>query len=259
MMGQCRAVLRVTLAALLTATAIIPGLFTRRFTPRFHAVLVMLYCRSLVRIFGVRLKISGEIPRHACGTLFVSNHISYLDVPIFGAHHPVRFTPKAEIRSWPVLGFLTGLTGAFYIERRAGSAKEQQEKLRAALEAGDNVLLFAEGTTSDGSHVLPFKSSLFAVVEPVAGKPEIPVRMMALAYTKVLGKPPKSGRMLDRVAWYGDMTFAPHIWALLTMRGVEAELRYFPELRWSDFNDRKALAKHCEEAIRGAVAERAAV
>jgi lyso-ornithine lipid O-acyltransferase len=252
-MRHLRALLRLVALVLLLLLFVLLGVFTYTLARRrAHPWLLRAILRGMLWVGGVRVLVEGEVPQHPRGTLFVANHCSYIDIPIYGSMVPVRFTPKAEIKRWPLIGLCSTLAMSLFIRRERDAAAGQRAQIRAALEAGDNVILFPEGTTNDGEHIKPFKSALFSAVEPAEGAPQLPVRMMALAYTRIEGRPPASGRMLDRVAWYGDMTLLPHLWALLSMRRVEATLRFIPTPTL-DFSDRKQAARHCEEMVATAV------
>jgi len=120
-----------------------------RFPKFFH--------RRLARILGFNIRVVGQRRRGA--TLFVANHLSYIDIVILGACFRGSFISKAEVRQWPIFGWLAILQRTVFIRRERAAARKQAEEINARLEAGDSLMLFPEGTSSDGNGVLPFKSS----------------------------------------------------------------------------------------------------
>jgi 1-acyl-sn-glycerol-3-phosphate acyltransferase len=124
------------------------------------------------------------------------------------------------------------------------------------LETGVHIVLFAEGTSSDGNSVVPFKTPLFAAVKPSRGQPlgaDICAQTLALTYTKLHGIPLcRRGRPL--IAWYGDMDLASHAWRLLGLGPLDAHIRLGDPVPLDDFADRKALARYAEEQVRSDVA-----
>ncbi len=259
-MGIIRLIIRVLLIILGLMVFIPFGLITVYTWKRAHQWFFQRYCRYVTWLFGVQVTASGAVPEKPLhGTFYISNHVSYLDIPIYGAYQQIRFTPKLEIKSWPLFGFLTNLTNPVYIERRPSKSVEQKQMIRDELAKGDNILLFAEGTTSDGRSVLPFKSSLFSVLEPEEGKASAPVQLMALTYARVHGPVKEGEPEQDLVAWYGDAAMIPHMARLLTCKRIEVVLHYFPLMTLDDFDSRKEMASHCEELVRASVMEQLAL
>ena len=149
--------------------------------------------------------------------LFACNHMSYSDIAILGSLLPASFVAKAEVANWPLFGLLAKLQRTVFIDRRATKATEQRDEMICRLEGGDSMILFPEGTSSDGNKVLPFKSALFGVaqVEP-HGQPLL-VQPVSLAYTRLDGMP--VGRALrPYFAWYGAMTLVSHFWEVAGSR-----------------------------------------
>ena len=150
--------------------------------------------------------------------LFVSNHVSYLDVTAIGSVVDGSFVSRADVRDWLIFGFLSRLQKTVFIERRPRYARQQLLELSGRLGSGDRLILFPEGTSSDGNMILPFKSTLFAVAETQVDGRSIPVRPISIAYTRLDGLP--LGRLLRPIyAWYGDMDFAPTFGSSWAMAG----------------------------------------
>lgn len=211
------------------------------------------YHRQVCRLFGVRLLIDGEVARDR-PVLFVSNHTSWLDITVLSAVAPLSFVAKKEVGTWPFVSSLARLQRTVFVDReRRASVGDTASEILERLAAGDNVVLFAEGTSSDGNRVLPFKTSLFAAAKPSARlgatAPDAVVQTLSLVYTRLNGVP--LGRA-DRplVGWYGDMEMTSHAWQLLQAGNLDVRIRLGEPVPLSEFEDRKALARRSEDEIR---------
>jgi 1-acyl-sn-glycerol-3-phosphate acyltransferase len=162
--------------------------------------------------------------------LIVSNHLTYLDILVYGAARPFLFVAKSEVRRWPLLGTLASLGGTIFVDRgRSLQVADATLEIEQALRAGIPVLLFPEGTSSDGSSVLPFRSPLF---DP-AIRSGASVTAAAIRYHA-------AGTTEDQVAYWGDMVFLPHLFRTLCVRGLTAEIGFDSPCR---FPDRKLAAR----------------
>lgn len=200
---------------------------------------------GLCFIVGLRVKTIGEIANER-PLLLVSNHLSYLDVLILGAATPAHFTPKSEVKSWFVIGWICKLLDSVFIERKSDKIKDAGAKMKEALAAGEVVSLFAEGTTGDGRHLLPFKSSLFSIAEEKLGDAEILVQPAIIKYTHI-GKLPIESTQWAKIAWYGDMSLAPHLWEFLQLGKIDVSVTILPPVTLAQLGDRKKLANYCKE------------
>ena len=218
------------------------------------------YHRQVCRIVGIRLHIDGVVARER-GVLLISNHVSWLDITVLSAVAPVSFVAKHEVASWPFVKWLAKLQRSVFVDRTRRSEVTDNvyvfEYGTLELEDGDHVVLFAEGTSSDGNGVVPFKTPLFAAVKPTRGEPlgaDLCAQTLALTYTKLHGLPLcRRGRPV--VAWYGDMDLASHAWRLLGLGPLDAQIRIGPPVPLDDFANRKELARYAEGKIRSDVAE----
>lgn len=199
------------------------------------------WLRRLIRILGLRFVVKGEPV--AGGQLIVCNHVSWLDIPLVGAALCSRFVAKSEIQHWPVAGWYANAIGTFYIRRGQGGSKPLLEKLTPHLQAGGSVVIFPEGTTTDGRSVLPFHARLFQA----ALEARCPVQPVALRY----GLDHKGE---DLAPFIGDDDLVSHIIRVLKAPGLIAELHYCPPLAVEHFANRQLLAHDAEEAIRRVVA-----
>ena len=204
------------------------------------------YHRLVCRILGITIERRGATS-DARPTLFVANHTSYLDIEILGASIPGSFVSKADVDGWPLFGWLARLQRTVFIDRKRRSIRDQRDALGARLRAGDRLILFPEGTSSDGQRLLPFKSALFGAVTEAAGR-DITVQPVSVAYLRLDGMPlGRSYRPL--FAWYGDMELVPHLWAMLGLGRLGIRVTFHPAVSAAAFPSRKALAEHCAAVI----------
>jgi 1-acyl-sn-glycerol-3-phosphate acyltransferase len=235
-----------------TASLVLPAEFVlRTVAGRDRAHLPVLFHRGLARALGIRIishgrPVGGTRQRSSDGVLYVSNHVSWADVPVLGARIRAAFVAKAEVGGWGVVGWLATLARTVYVEReRRAKAGEQRDAIAERLSRGESVILFPEGTNSDGVDVLPFKTTLFAMT---ADRPDTQIQPVTIAYTRVNGMPVTRERLPD-LAWIGETELVPHAMAFMSLGRVRAELIFHPAVRAGDFADRKALARHCHHVI----------
>jgi 1-acyl-sn-glycerol-3-phosphate acyltransferase len=216
-------------------------------------ILARVYWAGMCRLLGVKVRVIG-MPAHRTGdgrpVVFISNHSSWLDVPVLGSQLEACFIAKEEIGRWPLVGQIAKLGRTVYVRRRRTSTARERDEMRARLAAGDGLILFPEGTTSDGSRVLPFRSTFLSVAELPAnaeGRPPI-VQPVSLVYDRLAFLP--TGRASRPVfAWYGDMDFGTHFWRLVQHRGLRATVLLHTPLDPMAFPSRKALAQATWRAV----------
>jgi lyso-ornithine lipid O-acyltransferase len=222
-----------------------PHLVAHKLRPAAAPRLPRLFHRLFARALGLRTTVHGE-PARAARVLYVSNHLSWADIPVLGSRLLGHFVAKSEVGAMGPVGWFADLHRTIYVERdRRHAATDQRDAIAERLAAGGNVILFAEGTTGDGISILPFKSSLFSVADGVEG---LLVQPVSLAYTRVNGLPMRRA-MLPHIAWTGDMTLGPHALDFMRLGRIRAEVMLHPAVRPSDFADRKALARHCQATV----------
>jgi 1-acyl-sn-glycerol-3-phosphate acyltransferase len=177
----------------------------------------------------------------------ISNHLSYLDIVVFATLHPCVFVSKAEIKSWPVVGWMTTMSGTVYVERgHGGSAMRARKGMQAAVDAGLPVVFFPEGTTTNGSQLLKFHSGLLSQVLDGGS----PVTAAYLRYSLVEDNGPDVS-VADDVCYWGDRNMLQHIFKFLGLRGVRAEVRFAEEpiVFSSDGLHRKKAAVEARTAV----------
>jgi 1-acyl-sn-glycerol-3-phosphate acyltransferase len=201
---------------------------------RHRALWLHRACRMIVRRLSMRVSVSGPLPDSG---LVVSNHLSYLDILFFSSVMPCVFVSKSEVISWPLFGVLARCGGTIFVERGRGVVIESvSRQIAAALEAGIPVVLFPEGTSTDGQSVLTFFPSLF----------EAAVRNNSSVFPAAISYETAGGCEAD-LCYYGDDTFAPHLLSVLAHRNLHARIA-FPD-RGKIYSDRKSAARESREQV----------
>lgn len=193
-------------------------------------------CRKVLGSAGVAVRVSGVPPDRG---LLVANHLSYLDIAVFGAAAPCAFVAKKEISRWPYFGTAARGAGTIFIERgKRASTDAVALEIAGRLHQPVPILVFPEGTSSDGSRVLRFHSSLF---EPAVAA-GAPITAAAVRYAA-------DGNIPERdLCWFGDEEFLPHVWRTLGVRGLRAEVT-FGEPR--TYPDRRTATKAAHDEVSG--------
>lgn len=202
--------------------------------------------RSICWLTGTRVRLVGAPVSGPA--LFVANHISWLDILVLGFALPrAAFISKREVREWGIFGRCAELAHSVFIDRtRRGESARQRDILLARLAYGDRLILFPEGTSTDGTGILPFKSALFAVAEV---KDDLPIQPVSLCYTHVNGVP-VSRADRPKIGWFGDMELIDHVISLMGLGRIRAEVRFHPPITLREAGSRKALAQYCERMVR---------
>jgi 1-acyl-sn-glycerol-3-phosphate acyltransferase len=223
--------------------ALICALWFPFLTPARRMGQVGRWSARMLRALGIRLEAQGAI--HPGPLLIVANHISWVDILAINAVHPARFVSKADVRHWPFIGYLVASGGTLFIEReRKRDALRVVHQIAAALQAGDIVAVFPEGTTSDGHGVLPFHANLLQA----AIATEAPVQPVVLRYRdarSVVSQAP---------SYVGDTSLVASLWSTVTADRLVAELM-IENAQGTRHADRRALAEHLRELIVGRLKE----
>jgi len=212
-------------------------------TPVRRALWLQSACRGVLSSIGVKWRVAGAVPSHG---LVVSNHLSYLDIGVYSAVMPCVFVSKAEVRRWPYFGMAARAGGTIFLDRASrASAAAAASEMSARLNLPVPVLLFPEGTSTDGSQVMRFHSALF---QPVVNA-GAPVTAAAVWYSAE--SVPESA-----LSWFGDEAFLPNLWKVLGTRHVTAEVRFADPRTYPDRRT-AATAAHSEVAAMRLVAGQA--
>lgn len=221
---------------------LIVALRFERLAPRERAPRVQWWSAKVLRLAGIRLTVHG-VPRPGA-VLIVANHVSWLDIAVIhAACGHARFVSKADVLRWPVLGWLIRAVGTLFIEReRKRDAVRVVHEVAAALQRGETVAVFPEGTTGAGAQVLPMHGNLLQA----AIAAEVPVQPVALRYHE------PGLRFSTAAPYIGQMTLVASIWRVVTARGLAVDLQFLPP-EGSTHADRRALAEHLRQQLQQAL------
>jgi lyso-ornithine lipid O-acyltransferase len=214
--------------------------------------LPMLFHRIALRLLGIRIHVHGKIA-DGRPLMLAANHSSWADIVVLGASEEVSFIAKSQVATWPLFGILAKLQRTVFVEReKRGKTRDQASEIATRLAAGDIMVLFAEGTTSDGNRILPFKTSLFGAAQVAireASAETVTIQPVAIAYTRVHGLP--MGRFhRPIIAWPGDVELGPSLIGMLKEGAYDVDIRFGEPVVIDGKSDRKALARLMEERVR---------
>jgi 1-acyl-sn-glycerol-3-phosphate acyltransferase len=215
------------------------------------------YSRALCALLGIRIRVTGA-PLQGRPVLVVSNHVSWLDILVITATTPAIFVAKQEVAGWPLIGLIARMRGTVFVDReRRGQAAGTNAEIAARLAEGAMIVLFGEGTSSDGNRVLPFRTALFGAVNEALAQLDLGpvfVQPLSIGYVKLQGLP--MGRQHRYVAaWYGDATLIAHLLTYMARGPVDVTLAWGEPIATGAGTDRKALAKSLEDGVRRRTAE----
>lgn len=247
-----RAVLRAGAFSLLTFGLIGPYALSGVLCPAAKRPIAKLWYRACQKICGLRVRVHG-MPNTEGATLFCANHVSYLDIIVLGALSDARFVAKKDVAAWPLFGLLARMADTIFVTRERRKAPGDCGQLKRALAAGEKLFLFPEGTSSNGLSVLPFRSTLFAAVEPGNAPPDVVMQPVAITYARYADGRRLKGELSDLYAWYGDMTLAGHLLSVFGLKGCVIDVSFMPPIRPVAFPNRKSLAEACHRAVRQSV------
>jgi len=207
--------------------------------------LVLGVFRVISRMLGLHVQTKGTLSDQR-PLLLVSNHSSYIDIVSLGTVAPVSFTPKSDIRLWPVIGWCCTLAGCIYVERKPSKLPATRKRIHNGMSLGRVIALFPEGTTNDGQTLKPFKSGFFSLAEDEAN---LVIQPATIVYTHRNGVALTAAQRSE-VAWYGDTALIPHLLDFLSWKRLDATVHFHEPVTLSAFPDRKALCQHCEKQVQ---------
>jgi 1-acyl-sn-glycerol-3-phosphate acyltransferase len=248
---RCATIIALTLPSMVIQAVclVMPG--------RAKVAFPLFFWRQFAHALGLDVRVIGELATKNSDrpVIFVSNHSSWVDVPVVGGVLPGPFVAKGDVSRWPVVRTIARLGRTVFVSRQRGSTGRERDAMQEVLARGDNLILFPEGTSSDGSRVLPFRSSFFALAEgkgpegeTSAGKrvrtvvrPPL-IQPISVVYDRLNGLP--AGRSSRPVfAWYGDMDIASHFWRMTQHLDMRVTVLLHAPLDPATFPDRKSLSQ----------------
>jgi 1-acyl-sn-glycerol-3-phosphate acyltransferase len=240
--GRVRAVRRMVTIVLWTLIAIPIQALLLVLPGNANVSFGKFYFRTVAWLMGLGIQVVGEHPRGG-SVLFVSNHSSWLDVVVLGAALDGCFVAKREVGEWPVVRTVARLGRTVFVSRSRTQTKGEAVLIRERLGAGDSIILFPEGTTSDGGRVLPFRSAFLSVADSARL-----VQPVAVVFDR-LGGLPACRRDRPLFAWYGDTDIMTHFWRLARRSKTRATVVIHQPVDPAAYPDRKALTAACAAVV----------
>jgi len=251
-----RAWFRLFLFAILVIISVPVLVIARIFKIKKGEKLPRIFHACLSKILGFKIRVRGKMEGgkyDSSPTLFISNHSSYLDISVLGSIIHGSFVAKSEVGTWPFIGTMARFQNTVFIERKIIRAGKQVKILRDNLENGTGLILFPEGTSSDGMRTLPFKSSLFKIAEaPLQNGEYIKVQPVSIICTEI-GSMPIGRAWRPYYAWYGDMTLIKHVWDVFKIADFTVDIIFHPSVTIEDFGNRKNMSEYCKNVISNGV------
>ena len=212
-----RCVVRLLLVSIWLFLLLIPFIILRFLNINISNNIPRYFHIGFLKLLNIKIKLIGKINTDKPG-LLISNHASWIDISILSSLTNISFIAKSEVAKWPLFGFLARMQDTLFVERRSIKAAVQKEDIRNILLKGKRLVLFPEGTSSDGNRVLKFKSSLFSVAEN--NSENYLVQAVTICYKGINGLP-MSRSERPYIAWWGDMNLMHHLWNILTFNRVD--------------------------------------
>ncbi|MGE4371930.1 MAG: lysophospholipid acyltransferase family protein [Xanthobacter sp.] len=254
LMARILEAIRITLVTLIVLLATVIGIplqwLALKLKWPMRRTIPVLYHRILLHCLGVKVRVEGS-PALGRPLLILSNHCSWLDIPVLGSRMPLFFVAKSEVAQWPLVGLLAKFQRTVFVNRqRRQATSDVNREIAGRLKQGDPVVLFAEGTSSDGNRVLPFRTALVgAVRDAFEDVEQVSVQPLSIAYVRLQGIP--MGRQhRGTAAWRGDMELAPHLMDVLRQGAIDVTLTFGPELVLDATHDRKSVTREAQASVR---------
>lgn len=215
---------------------------------RFFSKTTSIACRLALKILAIRVKvINFNLRLLSSHQLFVSNHMSYLDIMILSSIMPSLYITSVEVEKTFFLGLMSKLGGSLFVERRSKTKLlEEIDRIASVLKMGFSVTLFPEGTSSNGEKVLPFKGALFSTAENAG----VPIQPICIKYELVNGKP-VTAKNRDLLYYYGDIVFFPHLVKLFFVGKTDVSVTFLDKIN-TEGQERKVIADRCFNSIAAA-------
>ena len=244
-LAKLRATRRLAAAVLWTLVGAVVQAVLLLVPGRAKVVFARLFWSIFCRCIGLSVRVIGT-PLRGRRVVFAANHGSWLDIPVLGGQLEACFVAKEEISGWPGVSLVARLGRTVFVSRTRGAIERERDAMQQRLIDGDNLLLFPEGTSSDGCRVLPFRSAFFSIATQNDAAPM--VQPVSVAYDRLAGLP--AGRSKRAVfAWYGGMDLAPHFWRMVQLEGTRVTVLLHTPLDPAAFASRKELSQAAWDAV----------
>jgi 1-acyl-sn-glycerol-3-phosphate acyltransferase len=237
-----RAVRRLFWMVLFTPAACLIQAVLLAASPTGRVEFALFYWKTIAQMLGLQVRVIGAPLARAPGrrpVIYVCNHSSWLDIPALGGSLRACFVSKDDVAGWPIVGTIARLGRTVFVSRSRQGIGRERDQMQERLAAGDALILFPEGTSSDGARVLPFHSSFFAAAY---GEAKPLIQPVSVVYDR-LANLPVSHSSRSVFAWYGDMELAPHVWRIAQWRGKRVTLLFHTPLDPAAYASRKALSQ----------------
>jgi 1-acyl-sn-glycerol-3-phosphate acyltransferase len=196
------------------------------------------------RLVGLKVLVEGQ-PVRGDHIVYIGNHVSYFDVQAVGGIIEGTFIAKKDIESWPFFGLMGKMGQTIYMSRNPADAAREGQMFEERLKEPSPIIIFPEGTSSNGESILPFKSSLFQMFL----NKNIIIQPFTISIMEVEGKTPVTTAMRDHYAWHGDMDLIPHLWAFVKSKGAVVKITFQNPITIHSFKDRKTLCDACYSSV----------
>lgn len=211
---------------------------------QLYTLTVKFFCRLALWLMSFKLNAINS-PDENDPYLLISNHLGILDILMLASVKPTLFVTSVEMRNTPLLGLLTEMGGCLYVERRdRRNIQNELIEIRETLKKGLSVALYPEGTSSDGTKVLPFKKTLLTS----AAGTGVPIKPVIINFRRVNGEP-MSHKWREYVFWYGDQTFLGFLFRVFTLKSIEADIEFGEELYVHNEEERRTIAAHLQSLV----------
>ena len=252
-MNTLKAIFKMLLFMLLTLLVVlIQPLILAVHRGRYSYVVPKFWHSCVCLIFSIKVNVEGT-PYTDEQTIYLSNHLSYLDIPVIGSLLTASFVAKADVASWPLFGFLSKLQQTAFISRARQDAKKETNSLTNMIgKEGKSIIVFPEGTSTDGKTVRSFKSSLFSIATE-ANNENLRVQPFTISMISTNKKRVETQEDRDLYAWHLEMDteLHYHLWSFAKSKGARITLTFHPPILARDYQNRKELSKICHENVLG--------
>ena len=238
-----------TISLILVVTIIMLPIQIVSFYSNLHLqnTIPRIYHKIILKILGIRINLIGSIADEP--GLFISNHASWIDIFLLSSITDLSFIAKKDVATWPVVGFLARLQKTIFIDRaNPKTIPVTIKEIEKRILSKEKVVLFAEGTSSDGNRILPFKSSIFMICDLLREKNHT-IQPISIAYTRYNGLPmDRKNRPL--IAWYGNMNLFNHLMGIIASGSFDVDITFHNIIDISKKKSRKEISIECEKRIR---------